>query len=135
MRAVFPPPPKIAEIELLDSNCLWEQTGNWCTFNCRYPRLLQGNFDAVSNGFAPPDDVLPVLDRWQTPGRNYFGKPAKSPTGETSTTLSANPSYSPTVSYPLRAESDSQHHVHFTDRGFYRQVGGRRGAREARFGL
>ena len=49
------------------------------------------------------------------------GKPAKSPTGETeprSRPISATSSAS---SYPLRAESDSQSHVHFTDRGFCRQ--------------
>ena len=28
----------------------------------------------MSDGFAPPTDVLPVLEQWQTPGRNYFPK-------------------------------------------------------------
>ena len=48
-------------------------------------------------------------------------EPAKSSTGETlprSRPISA-PQH-PTSSYPLRAESDSQLHVHFTDRGIHR---------------
>ena len=50
------------------------------------------------------------------------GEPAKSPTGETSPRSRPISATSSTSSYSLRAESDSQLHVHFTDRGFHRRA-------------
>ena len=32
--------------------------GNWCTFNCRYPREVQENWDEISAGLTLDDDVL-----------------------------------------------------------------------------
>ena len=51
-------------------------------------------------------------------------KPAKYPAGETSPRSRPIAATSPTSSYTLRAESDSQPHVHFTDRGFHRLADG-----------
>merc|ERR1711968_370552 len=37
--------------------------GNWCTFNCKHPRVLMGNYDNVSSGVDLYSLIADCIDK------------------------------------------------------------------------